>query len=97
MKMNGMKGALKRVSPCTASTSASDPAMMMKRRRVMFRVESGEWRVVRRVVMVAMMAERRRRIYKMVVMMASEATAVPSLKVREVLERCRMLLSGSVT
>lgn len=30
-------------------------------------------------------------------MMASEATAVPSLKVREVLERCRMLLSGSVT
>lgn len=62
MKMNGMKGALKRVSPCTASTSASDPAMMMKRRRVMFRVESGEWRLVRRVVMVAMMAERRRRI-----------------------------------
>ena len=40
MKMNGMKGALKRVSPCTASTSASDPAMMMKRRSVMLRVES---------------------------------------------------------
>lgn len=40
MKMNGMKGALKRVSPCTASTSASDPAMMMKRRRVMLSVES---------------------------------------------------------
>lgn len=33
----------------------------------------------------------------MVVMIASEATAVPSLKVREVLESCRMLLSGSVT
>lgn len=40
MKMNGMKGALKRVSPCMASTSASDPAMMMKRRRVMLSVES---------------------------------------------------------
>ncbi len=40
MKMNGMKGALKRVSPCTASSSASDPAMMMKRRRVMLSVES---------------------------------------------------------